>query len=258
MREGRMIRPKLPFPLVVTLLVAFAVPALIEQARDVDVLLYMAAAARANDAGTLPYVAAWIEKGPLAMGSSRCPAPCSAGTAFSGSPSCGWPSGSREPGWPRSLAREAGAGWSEGWAALLFAVSIGAVGGTLNTEVPAMVAAAGACLALLRGRSSLAGILVGVAFLCRQNTGILWPVFVLVEAAPAWSGRRSWTEASGKAARISLGFLRAVRGGDGGLRAGRCVAGICFFASGRTTRRSTSLPRTSRPAGSFDSRGMPR
>ena len=57
-----MIRPKLPFPLVATLLVAFAVPALIEQARDVDVLLYMAAAARANDAGALPYVAAWIEK----------------------------------------------------------------------------------------------------------------------------------------------------------------------------------------------------
>ena len=43
-------------------------PALIDQARDVDVLLYAAAAARANAAGSLPYVAAWIEKGPLAMG----------------------------------------------------------------------------------------------------------------------------------------------------------------------------------------------
>jgi hypothetical protein len=202
-----MIRPKLPFPLVAALLILFAVPALIEQARDVDVLLYMAAAARANDAGTLPYASAWIEKGPLAMGLFQAAAAVFGRYSFLGL-GLVWTALALAGAWlARELAREAGASWSDGWAALLFGVSIGAVGGTLNTEVPALVLAAGACLSLLRRRLFLAGVLTGAAFLCRQNVGVLWPVFIVCEAAPAWRARRTWRDAAGRAARISFGFL---------------------------------------------------
>jgi len=44
------------------------VPSLTSQVDDMDVLIYAAAAARANAEHALPYVAAWVEKGPLAMG----------------------------------------------------------------------------------------------------------------------------------------------------------------------------------------------
>ena len=60
---------RLAAPLAVAaLLILVSLPGMLDQVRDVDVLLYSAAAVRSNAEGALPYVAAWIEKGPLAMG----------------------------------------------------------------------------------------------------------------------------------------------------------------------------------------------
>lgn len=205
-----MIRPRLRFPLVCALLTLFAVPAVIEQARDVDVLLYMAAAARADAAGALPYTAAWIEKGPLAMGLFQGVAAVFGPGSFPGL-AIVWLALALAGAWlARELARQAGAGWSSGWAALLFAVSIGAVGGTLNTEVPAMVLIAAACLLWLRGSPFTAGALVGAGFLCRQNVGIVWPAIVLLEAAYALGGRRRIAEAMRAGALVTAGLALPV------------------------------------------------
>jgi hypothetical protein len=128
------LRPRLPFPFVVILLAATSIPGLVAQARDVDVLLYMAAAARANALHALPYTAAWIEKGPLAMAAFQL-----IGYSF---PALAllWLACAIAGAWlAAALAREAGASWADGWAALAFAIGIGAVGGSLNTEVLALV-----------------------------------------------------------------------------------------------------------------------
>lgn len=205
-----MIRPKIPFPLAAALLALFAVPALIEQARDVDVLLYMAAAARANAAGALPYTAAWIEKGPLAMGLFQGVAALFGRYSF---PALAlvWLGWAIAGAWLAvALAREAGATWGAGWAALLFAVAVGAVGGTLNTEVPAMVFVAAACLAWLRRAPFGAGLLAGAAFLCRQNAGALWPAIVVLELAFAWRARRGGKDAARAAALVTVGFALPV------------------------------------------------
>src|SRR5262249_19628222 len=132
--EGAM-KPRLPFPLVLGLLAVLAIPACLEEARDVDVLLYMAAAARANAAGALPYGVAWIEKGPAAMGLFQGIAAVFGRSSFLGV-SLVWLACAVAAAWlARALAREAGATWADGWAALIAVVSLGAVGGTLNSEV---------------------------------------------------------------------------------------------------------------------------
>jgi hypothetical protein len=155
------------------------------------VLLYSAAAVRANAEGAGPYVAAWIEKGPAAMalyqvlfalfGPYNLAAIGGAWLllAVTGTVLVG------------ALSAEIGAAGGRIWAAALFAVSLGAVGGTLNTEVPAAVAAAAAVLCWCRSRRSTrpllavaaAGVLAGLAFLCRQNAGALWPVLLVGEMA---------------------------------------------------------------------------
>ena len=163
-------------------------PALVDQARDVDVLLYAAAAARANAAGTLPYVAAWIEKGPLAMGLFQLLFALF-GAFNLAAVAVAWLVLVLGTMWMVAcLARRLGGGaW---WAAALFAAALPAVGGTLNTEIPAAAAAMGALLVWLRARrqgdggfrlAALAGLLAGVAFLCRQNAGILAPAMVAAD-----------------------------------------------------------------------------
>lgn len=168
---------------LLAVLVLVSVPAVVEEAKDVDVLLYMAAAAKANAAGAPPYVAAWIEKGPLAMGVfqalalafGRYPMPAVAlfGLACSAAAML----------LVRAIAREIGAGeWGALAGAAAFAVSVGAVGGTPNTEVPAAVAAAAAVLLWLRDRRPvLVGLCVAAAFLCRQNAGLLWAILAALE-----------------------------------------------------------------------------
>jgi hypothetical protein len=118
-----------------------------------------------------------------------------------------------------ALAREMGFDAGAPWAAVLFVVGIGPLGGTLNTEIPAMVAAATAVLVWCRasrlsalpfGLGVLAGALAGIAFMCRQNAGAVWPVLVAAEMVLAWSGRRSARQAAAGAAAITAGFLVVV------------------------------------------------
>ena len=208
--------PKLPFPLVAAILLLAAIPGLIEQSRDVDVLLYMAAAARANAEGSLPYAAAWIEKGPLAMGLYQAIDALFGRYCF---PAIAlvWVALALSGTWlARALAREAGADWGAGWGALGFAVGIGAVGGTLNTEVPALVLAASALLVWcrgLRGRARgrraglLSGLLIGAAFLCRQNALALVPVLVGLEMWLVARGLRERREAVVAAGLIAAGGI---------------------------------------------------
>ncbi|HVQ35755.1 MAG TPA: hypothetical protein VMT33_07060, partial [Candidatus Bathyarchaeia archaeon] len=158
-------------------LMATSIPGLVAQARDVDVLLYMAAAARANAHHALPYSVAWIEKGPLAMAAFQL-----VGTSFPALAilwlACAI-SGARLAA---ALAREAGANWADGWAALAFAIGIGAVGGSLNTEVLALVPAAAALLLWCRRAPAWQpGLLIAAAFLCRQNAGALLPILMTLE-----------------------------------------------------------------------------
>jgi hypothetical protein len=201
---------------VIALLAFLSLPGIPGHANDVDVLLYSAAAVRANAEGALPYVAAWIEKGPVAMGSFQALFAlfgdynvfaiaafwflfATLGAAVS------W-----------ALAREMGFDAGAPWAAVLFAVGIGPLGGTLNTEVPAMAVAAAAILVWCRASrltalpvriGLLTGALAGVAFMCRQNAGAVWPVLVAAEATLVWSGRRSVRQAAAGAVAITAGFL---------------------------------------------------
>lgn len=200
-------KPRLPFPLVLGLLAILAIPACLEEARDVDVLLYMASAARANAAGALPYGAAWIEKGPAAMGLFQGIAAVFGRSSFAGV-SLVWLACAAAGAWlARALAREAGATWADGWAALFTVVSLGAVGGTLNTEVPAMVLAAAACLAWLRGRPLVAGLLASGAFLCRQNAGVLAPALVLLAVLAVTAGDTTPRRGVRSGALVVAGFL---------------------------------------------------
>lgn len=175
-------RPRLPSALPFLVLAAASIPGLLEQARDVDVLLYLVAAARANAEHALPYAAAWIEKGPLAMGLYQLVG-LVCGRYALGALALVWLAvAAAGVALAAALAREAGASGGAGWAALFFAVAIGSVGGTLNTEVPAAVLAASALLVTLRrGPAWLAGLLAAGAFLCRQNAGAILPVLVLVD-----------------------------------------------------------------------------
>jgi len=178
-------------------------PALIDQARDVDVLLYATAAARANAETALPYTSTWIEKGPLAMGLYQL-----LFAAFGAynlmAVALAWLALALGTLWMvAALARAMGGGaW---WAAAFFAVALPAVGGSLNTEVPAAAAAIAALLIWCRTRRPgtgagnrmvfMAGLLAGVAFLCRQNAGILAPILVLAElwtAGPGVRGMIRW------------------------------------------------------------------
>jgi len=182
------LRPRLPFPFVALVLAATSIPGLIAQARDVDVLLYMAAAARANALHALPYAAAWIEKGPLAMAVFQ----LTGRNAFVGV-SIAWLALSIAGAWlSAALAREAGATWADGWAALAFAIGIGTVGGTLNTEGIALVPAAAALLLWCkRAPAWQTGLLAGAAFLCRQNAGALLPILLALEIARGGGVRRA-------------------------------------------------------------------
>jgi len=181
------LRPRLPFPFVVILLAATSIPGLVAQARDVDVLLYMAAAARANALHALPYTAAWIEKGPLAMAAFQL-----IGYSF---PALAllWLACAIAGAWlAAALAREAGASWADGWAALAFAIGIGAVGGSLNTEVLALVPAAAALLLWCRRAPAWQpGLLIAAAFLCRQNAGALLPILMTLEVVRGGDWRKA-------------------------------------------------------------------
>src|SRR5262245_30296696 len=108
------------------------------------------------------------------------------------------------------------------WAGALFAVSVGTVGGTLNTEIPAAVAAAAAVLvwaraarsrdsreSALMGLGALAGALAAASFLCRQNGGALWPLLLAGEAVLVLRGRRALRAALRSAIAVSAGFLAA-------------------------------------------------
>ena len=183
----KMLRQTLPVAALLTLVLLSWLPALTDQARDVDVLLYATAAARANAEGALPYTSTWIEKGPLAMGLYQ-------GLFALFGPynlaaiALTWLALALATLWMVAVLCRA-LGGSPWWGALLFAAALPNVGGSLNTEVPAAAAALAAVLIWLRSRQQgsghrlvvLAGLLAGVAFLCRQNAGILAPVLVLGE-----------------------------------------------------------------------------
>jgi hypothetical protein len=204
---------------VAAVLLAGWLPGIFYQTRDVDVLLYSAAAVRANAESALPYTAAWIEKGPLAMalyqGLFALAGPynfAALGAAWAIlailSTALVW-----------LLALVIGARQGAPWAAAFYAASLPTLGGTMNTEVPAAAAAAAAvavaCVALGSRRgdlrlAALAGALAGAAFLCRQNAGVLWPVLVLGEvAAVLWRGRAP-ARAVASAAVASAAFVLPV------------------------------------------------
>lgn len=178
---------------------AVNLPGIFYQPRDVDVLLYQAAAARANAHGALPYAASWIEKGPVAMGIFQL-----LGAAFGeynfAALAAAWILFAAAGAWLASaVARDAGAERSSIVAGVLFAASITPVGGTFNTEIPALVPATAAVWLAMRSRPLLSGVLVAVAFLCRQNAGILWPILAgaALRRRPSAGGLRdaAWTTA---------------------------------------------------------------
>ena len=189
-------------------------PALIDQARDVDVLLYAAAAARSNAAGTLPYIAAWIEKGPLAMGLFQILFALF-GAFNLAALALAWLVLALGTMWMVAcLARRLGGGaW---WAAAFFAAALPAVGGSLNTEVPAAAAAMGALLIWLRARQQrgggfrlavVAGLLAGTAFLCRQNAGILAPALVAADLISTGGVHLPWRLRLGRPLALLVGFV---------------------------------------------------
>lgn len=191
--------------LLAAVVLIVAIPTIPEQANDVDVLLYMSAAARAHAEGALPYVAAWIEKGPLAMAGFQ-----ALEAAFGPYPILAvflaWLVLAMAGAFAvRALARELGGGpWPSLAAGIAFVVCLPAVGGTPNTEVPAAVAAAAATVVWLRTREGgaggaiAAGLLASAALLSRQNAGVVAAVLV---GADLLAGRRR------RAAVLSLAFL---------------------------------------------------
>jgi len=204
---------------VIALLAVLSLPGIPGHANDVDVLLYSAAAVRANAEGALPYVAAWIEKGPVAMGSFQALFAIFGDYNLFAIAACWFVLATLGAALSWALAREMGFDAGAPWAAVLFAVGIGPLGGTLNTEVPALVAAAAAVLVWCRasrltampvGIGVLMGTLAGIAFMCRQNAGAIWPVLVAAELALAWSGRRTARQAAAGAVAITGGFLVVV------------------------------------------------
>jgi hypothetical protein len=190
------------------------VPSLTAQVDDMDVLIYAAAAARANAEHALPYVAAWVEKGPLAMAwyqgldaaFGRYPLGAIALSVllFHALATAGVYGAGRVLGGPRTAL----------WAAALYAVGVGSVGGTLNTEVPAAAMAALAWWAWLRptgpGRAGLAGLLAAAAALSRQNAGALWPLMVLGELLRWRAGHLTLQAAGHRALAVTAGFLAPV------------------------------------------------
>jgi hypothetical protein len=204
---------------VVLLLALGALRCLVDQGRDVDVMLYSAAAVRANAQGALPYVAAWVEKGPLAMALYQLLFALF-GPYNMAAVALAWLGLAAGGAWLAwALAREMGAGRAAPWAPFLFAVAAPVVGGTLNTEVPAAVGAAGAVLlwsraarldaVSLRGPLT-AGLLAAAAFLSRQNAGAVWPLLLSGEVALAWTGQVTRDRALKRSLALSLGFLAPV------------------------------------------------
>src|SRR5262245_14709168 len=206
---------------IVLLLTIGLLRCLLDQGRDVDVMLYSAAAVRANAEGALPYVAAWVEKGPLAMGLYQLLFTLF-GAYNMAAVALAWlalTAAGAALAW--GLAREMGAGGHALWAPLFFAGAAPLVAGTLNTEVPAGVAAAAALFFWCRGirlaptgirAPLLAGVLAGAAFLCRQNAGAVWPLLLAAEAARAAARGAgvSWAVAGRRAFALTAGFLAPV------------------------------------------------
>jgi hypothetical protein len=196
-----------------------ALRCLTDQGRDVDVMLYSAAAVRANAEGALPYVAAWVEKGPLAMalyqllfglfGPYNMAALAGAWLALAAAGAL----------LAFRLAREMGARSAAPYAPLLFAAAAPVVAGTLNTEMPAGVAAAAAVLFWCRsarpdpggtGAPVTAGLFAAAGFLCRQNAGAVWPLLLAGEVSLLWTGRSTPRRALERSLAQSAGFLLPV------------------------------------------------
>jgi hypothetical protein len=196
--------------LAVGLLLLSVGPALTSNVDDMDVLIYAAAAARANAEGALPYVAAWVEKGPLAMAwyqamdalFGRYPLGAIAASVllFHAVAAAGIFLGGR------ALAGVAAGAWGTA----LYLVAAGAAGGTLNTEVPAAAMLALAWWRWLRAETipaaALAGVLAAAAALCRQNAGILWPAMLLGEGLRVLAGRSEMRPAVGRGLALTAGF----------------------------------------------------
>ena len=190
-----------------------------EQSRDVDVLIYSAAAVRANAARALPYVAAWDNKGPLALGLYQALFAVFGAWSFAAVAGAWLLLAGTGAALAWALGRAMGQGDWVGWAALLYAASVTTVGSTLNTELPASVAAAAAvviwCHSLRHDRTPLvwaflAGAVAALAFLCRQNAGAVLPLLLLAEAGRAWTARVSLTRAGRRALALFAGFLAIV------------------------------------------------
>jgi hypothetical protein len=202
-------RRKLDLLLAAAVLIV-AVPTIPEQANDVDVLLYMSAAARAHAEGALPYEAAWIEKGPLAMagyqGLEAAFGPYPILAVFLAWLVCAMAGAFLV----RALARELGAGaWGSLASGLVFVACLPPVGGTPNTEVPALVAATAAAVVWLRTREGsargaiVAGLLASAAMLCRQNAGVVWAALAGADLLARRPRRALW---------LTAGFVAPVAG----------------------------------------------
>ena len=211
-----------------------------------DVLLYSAAAVRANALGALPYEAAWIEKGPAAMGLFQALFALFGAYNFAALAGAWLALTLTTAALVGSLAEEIGPPGAGGWAAALFVVSIGAIGGTLNSEIPAAAAAAGSLAAWFRSHRSaspsgailwtgLAGLLAGVAFLCRQNAGALLPILLVAEAWRALRGASCFRIAAARAAAFAGSFV-ALAAGTVAIYAARGSLGsfaFCFYTYNR-------------------------
>jgi hypothetical protein len=191
----------------------------LEQGRDVDVLIYSAAAVRSNAARALPYLAAWDNKGPLALALYQALFAVFGAWSFAAVAGAWLVLAGAGAALARALGVAMGLGGEAGWAALLYSVSVTAVGSTLNTELPASVLAGAAALLFCRGAgrgesslvgATLAGAVLALSFLCRQNAGALLPLLLLAEAGRAGAGSVSSTRALRRALCLCAGFLGIV------------------------------------------------
>ena len=205
--------------LVFIILCVFAVtrlPSIGFQPLNIDESIYAAAAVRCSATGTLPYVGAVDNKGPLLYwayqgifafaGDYNVPAAHAVGAAIIACNTI----------LVAFIASRCFGAYCAPWAALFYLLAMGSSWDFLsfNSEMPASLplVAAGWLILAAPNRISpircvLAGTLVMVAAGFRQNALAAWPIIALAAAVMDWAAERRLLRAVGRAVMVGIGGL---------------------------------------------------